>query len=62
MGSKIGPVYDILTLAYLEETKLYPKVKESYSEEYAGSIEKKSVHTFPCGMKFWVVIILFDSP
>jgi len=41
MGSKIGPVYAILTLAYLEETKLYPKVKESYSEEYADYIIKQ---------------------
>ncbi|MCG8430695.1 MAG: GIY-YIG nuclease family protein, partial [Candidatus Omnitrophica bacterium] len=36
MGSKIGPVYAVLTLAYLEETKLYPGIREMYPPEQAG--------------------------
>ena len=32
MGSKIGPVYAILTQAYLEETRLYPRVHQKYPE------------------------------
>jgi len=38
MGSKIGPVYAILTLAYLEESRLYPKIFENYSRVDAECI------------------------
>ena len=41
MGSKIGPVYAILTLAYLEETKLYPSIRDAYSERDADYIIKQ---------------------